>query len=225
MKGENTLPYDCEAYYREHAAAVESAIRTGVVGDFVFESVNRVFDIVVGLIGILISIPVILVFGLLIKMEDGGPVFYTQERVGRYGKHFTLYKLRSMKVNAEDNGAQWADVDDPRITRIGRFIRRTRIDEWPQFLNVILGDMSMVGPRPERPEFVVEFDQKIPGFIERLSVKPGLTGWAQVNGGYDISAQEKLELDLWYIQNRSFYLNLSILCKTFKVLLTGAGAR
>jgi exopolysaccharide biosynthesis polyprenyl glycosylphosphotransferase len=191
----------------------------------VFESVNRVFDIVVGLIGILISIPVILVFGLLIKMEDGGPVFYTQERVGRYGKHFTLYKLRSMKVNAEDNGAQWADVDDPRITRIGRFIRRTRIDEWPQFLNVILGDMSMVGPRPERPEFVVEFDQKIPGFIERLSVKPGLTGWAQVNGGYDISAQEKLELDLWYIQNRSFYLNLSILCKTFKVLLTGVGAR
>ena len=136
-----------------------------------------------------------------------------------------MYKLRSMKVNAEDNGAQWADVDDPRITRIGRFIRRTRIDEWPQFLNVILGDMSMVGPRPERPEFVVEFDQKIPGFIERLSVKPGLTGWAQVNGGYDISAQEKLELDLWYIQNRSFYLNLSILCKTFKVLLTGAGAR
>lgn len=112
-----------------------------------------------------------------------------------------------------------------RVTRVGRFTRRTRIDEWPQFINVVLGEMSIVGPRPERPEFVVRFNQEIPGFIERLRVKPGITGWAQVNGGYDVTPKEKLELDLYYIQNRSLGLHLRILLKTLVVLFTGDGAR
>jgi len=225
VKGDCTLRYDCEAYYREQAAASDVAVHTDVAGGFFFEFVNRIFDIVVGLMGILVSIPVVLVIGLLIKLEDGGPVFYKQERVGRYGKHFTLYKLRSMRLDAEENGSQWAEADDPRVTRVGRFTRRTRIDEWPQFINVVLGEMSIVGPRPESPEFVVRFNQEIPGFIERLRVKPGITGWAQVNGGYDVTPKEKLELDLYYIQNRSLGLHLRILLKTLVVLFTGDGAR
>ena len=187
--------------------------------------IRRLFDILVGSLGLLCSVPFIVVFGLLTKIEDGGPVFYKQERVGLYGKHFTLYKLRSMRVNAEKNGPQWAEKDDPRVTRVGSFIRKTRIDELPQFYNVLRGDMTLVGPRPERPEFVIRFDQEIPGFISRLQVKPGLTGWAQINGGYDITPEEKLELDLFYIENRGPFFDFKILLKTVSVIFTGNGAR
>lgn len=136
-----------------------------------------------------------------------------------------IYKLRSMRLDAEANGAQMAEEDDPRITKIGRFIRKTRIDELPQVINVFKGDMSIIGPRPERPIFVVQFNEEIPGFIERLRVKPGITGWAQVNGGYDISTKEKLDLDMYYINHQSIFLDMKILFKTIKIIFTGEGAR
>lgn len=221
----SSLGSDCEYYYSQHAATIDNVNHQEFVLDLSFGLIRRLFDILVGSLGLLCSVPFIVVFGLLTKIEDGGPVFYKQERVGLYGKHFTLYKLRSMRVNAEKNGPQWAEKDDPRVTRVGSFIRKTRIDELPQFYNVLRGDMTLVGPRPERPEFVIRFDQEIPGFISRLQVKPGLTGWAQINGGYDITPEEKLELDLFYIENRSLLFNMRILIKTVLVLFTGSGAR
>ena len=137
--------------------------------------------------------------------------------------HF--HKLRSMRTDAEKFGAQWAEKNDPRITKVGKFIRKTRIDEIPQLFNILKGDMSIIGPRPERPEFTQEFNEEIPGFINRLAVKPGLTGWAQINGGYDITPQEKLVEDIYYIENRSILLDFKIILKTVKVVLTGHGAR
>ncbi len=221
----SSLGSDCEYYYSQHAATIDNVNHQEFVLDLSFGLIRRLFDILVGSLGLLCSVPFIVVFGLLTKIEDGGPVFYKQERVGLYGKHFTLYKLRSMRVNAEKNGPQWAEKDDPRVTRVGSFIRKTRIDELPQFYNVLRGDMTLVGPRPERPEFVIRFDQEIPGFISRLQVKPGLTGWAQINGGYDITPEEKLELDLFYIENRGPFFDFKILLKTVSVIFTGNGAR
>ncbi|NLA85497.1 MAG: sugar transferase, partial [Clostridiales bacterium] len=193
--------------------------------NFGFGVVRRIFDLVFALIASVVCIPVIVIFGLLIFLQDGGPVFYLQERVGLQGKHFMIYRLRSMRLDAEANGAQMAEEDDPRITKIGRFIRKTRIDELPQVINVFKGDMSIIGPRPERPIFVVQFNEEIPGFIERLRVKPGITGWAQVNGGYDISTKEKLDLDMYYINHQSIFLDMKILFKTIKIIFTGEGAR
>lgn len=187
---------------------------------------QRSLDIISSIIGLIIGIPLIIIFGIAIKLEDKGPIFYKQERLGKCEKRFFVYKLRSMKTDAEKiGGAQWAEKDDPRITKIGRFIRKTRIDELPQLVNILKGDMSLIGPRPERPELTYEFEQDIPGFIDRLLVKPGLTGWAQVNGGYDITPAEKLVLDLEYINNRSIMLDMKIILKTAKVVLTGDGAR
>ncbi len=151
--------------------------------------------------------------------------FYSQERVGKDGKIFKIYKLRSMVCNAEENGAQWAINNDPRITKVGGFIRKKRIDEIPQLFNVIKGDMSIIGPRPERPTFTEEFNKEISGFINRLQIKPGITGWAQVNGGYEITPIEKWELDMYYIENKSIKLDLLIIFKTIEIVLTGVGAR
>ncbi len=137
--------------------------------------------------------------------------FYSQERVGKDGKIFKIYKLRSMVCNAEENGAQWAINNDPRITKVGGFIRKKRIDEIPQLFNVIKGDMSIIGPRPERPTFTEEFNKEISGFINRLQIKPGITGWAQVNGGYEITPIEKWELDMYYIENKSIKLEFTTL--------------
>ena len=130
-----------------------------------------------------------------------------------------------MRIDAEKNGAQWAQKNDPRITKVGNFIRKTRIDEIPQLLNILKGDMGLIGPRPERPELTYQFNEEIPGFINRLVVKPGLTGWAQVNGGYEISPQEKLVWDLDYIKNRSILMDIKIILRTVKVVITGEGAR
>lgn len=198
---------------------------SNVNGNILFDVYQRVLDIVLSVIGLLIGIPLMVIFGILIKVEDNGPITYKQERLGKGGKKFYIYKLRSMRTDAEKFGAQWAEKDDPRITKVGKFIRKTRIDEIPQLFNILKGDMSIIGPRPERPSFTEEFNQEIPGFINRLAVKPGLTGWAQVNGGYEITPREKLIEDIYYIKNRSILLDLKILFKTVKVVLTGDGAR
>lgn len=198
---------------------------SNVKGSLLFDIYQRVLDIVLSVIGLLVGIPLMVIFGILIKIEDNGPITYKQERLGKGGKSFYIYKLRSMRTDAEKFGAQWAEKDDPRITKVGKFIRKTRIDEIPQLFNILKGDMSIIGPRPERPSFTEEFNEEIPGFINRLAVKPGLTGWAQVNGGYEITPEEKLIEDIYYIKNRSILLDLKILFKTVKVVLTGDGAR
>ncbi|MDH2363808.1 exopolysaccharide biosynthesis polyprenyl glycosylphosphotransferase [Priestia megaterium] len=182
-------------------------------------------DFLIALFGLVITSPILLFFIIVIKLESKGPAFFLQERVGVNGKLFHIIKLRSMDINAEKNGAQWATKNDPRITKVGSFIRKTRIDEIPQLINILKGDMSLIGPRPERLVFTEQFDEEIPGFKNRLIVKPGITGWAQVNGGYDISPSEKLSFDLYYIQNLSFLIDLKIAFKTIRVIFTGDGAR
>lgn len=187
--------------------------------------VIRLIDILISLVGLIIGLPIIIIFSMFIIMETKDNPIYSQMRVGLENKEFKMYKLRSMVANAEKNGAKWAEKNDPRITKVGRIIRKTRIDEIPQLLNVLKGDMSIIGPRPEREIFYKEFEKKIPNFRERLLIKPGLTGYAQVNGGYDIKPIEKLNLDLYYIRNKSLKLDLIIIIKTFKILVTGEGAR
>ncbi|WP_279282124.1 sugar transferase [Enterococcus gallinarum] len=191
----------------------------------VYRISKRIFDILFSIVIGITVFPIVFVFCILILIESPGSPIYQQKRVGLKGKEFTLYKLRSMRNNAEINGAQWADKNDKRITGIGKFIRKTRIDELPQLINVFKGEMSFIGPRPERKIFIDEFLKAIPDFNDRLLVKPGLTGWAQVNGGYEITPQEKLELDMYYIENRSFLLDLKIIFKTIKIIFTGEGAR
>ncbi|AZB44594.1 exopolysaccharide biosynthesis polyprenyl glycosylphosphotransferase [Bacillus sp. FJAT-42376] len=186
---------------------------------------KRFSDIILALIGLILSSPIVLITMLAIKLESPGAALFFQERVGLKGHKFNVIKLRSMRTDAEKNGAQWASKNDPRVTKIGAFIRKTRIDELPQFYNVLKGDMSLIGPRPERPMFAEDFEREIPGFSQRLAVKPGLTGWAQVNGGYDITPKEKLQHDLYYISNMSFVLDLKIIFKTIRVIFTGEGAR
>ena len=182
-------------------------------------------DKLMSLIGVVIALPILLIIALAIKMEDGGPVFYKQERLGKDGKVFWIYKLRSMRIDAEKNGAQWADKDDDRITTVGNFIRKTRLDEIPQLFNILVGDMKLIGPRPERPELANEFYEEIPEFVNRLAIKPGLTGWAQVNGGYDITPKEKVDLDVIYIEKRGLLLDLKIIFKTVAIVFSGDGAR
>lgn len=186
---------------------------------------KSIIDFVLAIIGLLISSPILLLFCIIIKLESKGPAFYTQERVGLNGVNFKVIKLRSMHIDAEVKGAQWAMKNDPRVTKIGGVIRKTRIDEIPQLINVLKGEMSLIGPRPERPVFTKQFNNEIPGFTNRLVVKPGVTGWAQVNGGYEISPKEKLQYDLYYINNMSFGMDIKIILKTALVVLTGNGAR
>ncbi|MDD4503735.1 MAG: sugar transferase, partial [Clostridiaceae bacterium] len=153
---------------------------------FMFRIIKRIIDILFSLIGAIAGIPIIITAGILIKLETEGPIIYTQERVGKDGHLFMIYKLRTMHSNAEKYGVQWAQRNDSRVTKVGRVLRKTRIDELPQFINILKGEMSIVGPRPERPHFITEFSRELPKFNERLVVKPGLTGWSQINGGYDL---------------------------------------
>ena len=189
--------------------------------------VKRVFDLLVSGSFLLLLFPLMLLTALLIKLESRGPVFYTQERVGQFGQPFTIYKFRSMRTDAEKHGAPvWARKNDDRTTRVGRFIRRTRIDELPQALNVFLGHMSFVGPRPERPYFVNELAEQIPYYHARHSVKPGITGWAQVKFPYGASVEDathKLQYDLYYVKNHSLFLDLMILLQTAQVVVLGKG--
>jgi exopolysaccharide biosynthesis polyprenyl glycosylphosphotransferase len=191
--------------------------------------VKRFFDIMVSASLIVIAIPCLAIAALLIAAEGGGPVIYRQERVGYRGQTFTVYKLRSMAQDAEKDGrAAWATVDDSRVTKVGRWIRRSRIDELPQLINVLKGEMSFVGPRPERPEFVAMLTEQIPFYAVRHSVKPGLTGWAQVRYSYGATVEQsvrKLEYDLYYVKNHTLLLDLIILLETVRVVLLGEGAR
>jgi exopolysaccharide biosynthesis polyprenyl glycosylphosphotransferase len=190
---------------------------------------KRIADILLAALGLLLAAPFMLVIAVMIKADSCGPILFTQERVGQRGELFTLFKFRSMRVDAEaTTGPVYADVNDVRVTRIGRWLRRFRLDEFPQLLNVLKGDMSFVGPRPERLFFVEQFVKEIPFYIQRLSVKPGITGWAQVNYTYGANvndALEKLQLDLYYIKNMSFLMDLFILLKTVKITVRGEGAR
>jgi sugar transferase (PEP-CTERM system associated) len=189
----------------------------------------RLFDIAASLVLIVFTLPIIVVTALLVKLDSPGDVLYRQERVGLNGAVFRLVKFRSMRSDAEASaGPRWAGVNDDRVTRVGRFIRMTRIDELPQVFNVLRGEMSLVGPRPERPYFVETLSRAIPYYPERHRVKPGITGWAQINYPYGASiedAREKLSYDLYYVKNRSLFLNALILLQTVKVVLWPAGVR
>lgn len=213
-------------FFHEYAASLsEKQSFISLEKDNLYFYFKRILDILLSLVGLIITLPILLIFSILIKVETPGHVFFLQERVGLNGRYFKVIKLRSMGVDAEKNGAQWAQKNDPRVTKVGAFIRKTRIDEIPQLWNVLVGDMSLVGPRPERPMFTAQFNEEIPGFIERIKVKPGITGWAQVNGGYDITPREKFILDRYYIKNMSVLLDFKVLLKTIWVCLTGSGAR
>jgi sugar transferase (PEP-CTERM system associated) len=193
------------------------------------DTVKRMFDVVMSLILLGLTLPIMLLAGLAIKLESTGPVFYRQERVGQHGRTFTIFKFRSMRADAEQDGKpRWAQANDDRTTRVGRFIRKTRIDELPQVFNVFMGDMSFVGPRPERPYFVAELNQQIAYYGVRHILKPGITGWAQVRHEYGASVEdaiEKLQYDLYYVKNHSLFLDLMILLQTVQVVLWGKGAR
>ncbi len=190
--------------------------------------VKRTSDLILALIGLALSLPVTLITALLIKLESPGPVFYKQERVGERGEVFSIYKFRSMRQDAEKDGAVWARQNDDRVTRIGNFIRKVRIDEIPQIWNVLRGQMSFVGPRPERPIFVNQLVEKLPYYSLRHSAKPGITGWAQVCYPYGASEEDalrKLEYDLYYIKHQSFFIDMLIIFRTVKTVLFQKGSR
>jgi sugar transferase (PEP-CTERM system associated) len=189
---------------------------------------KRLFDIFTSLLLLSLTAPIIVLFAILVKLDSKGPAFFRQSRVGLFGENFDVIKLRSMRVDAEAGGAQWATQNDPRTTRIGRFIRKVRIDELPQAWSVLKGEMSFVGPRPERPEFVTDLEDKLPYYAERHMVKPGITGWAQVNYPYGASIEDsrhKLEYDLYYAKNYTPFLDLLIILQTLRVVLWHEGAR
>lgn len=191
-------------------------------------ALKRVFDVAVSAVMLVAATPVMIVLAILIKLDSRGPVFYRQERVGFDGRTYPLWKFRSMRPDAETQGAVWARVNDDRVTRVGRFIRKTRMDEIPQVFNVLLGHMSFVGPRPERPVFVEQLTREIPFYRLREAVKPGITGWAQIRYPYGASvedARNKLEFDLYYLKNGSLFLDVAIIFHTVRHVVLGRGAR
>ncbi|MFB0611292.1 TIGR03013 family XrtA/PEP-CTERM system glycosyltransferase [Aurantiacibacter poecillastricola] len=189
---------------------------------------KRTFDILASGLLLLFAFPVIAVFALAVKLDSKGPAFFRQKRIGLYGQTFELIKLRSMRTDAEKDGSQWAQQNDPRITRVGSLIRKLRIDELPQVWTVLKGQMSFVGPRPEVPAFVEDLEDKLPYYAERHMVKPGITGWAQINYPYGASiedSRQKLEFDLYYAKNYTPFLDLLIMLQTLRVILWPEGAR
>lgn len=197
-------------------------------GRMISSAAKRVFDILASALLLLLTFPLILLFAMLVKIDSKGPAFFRQTRVGLYGQDFAIIKLRSMRTDAEADGAKWASKNDPRVTRVGNFIRKVRIDELPQAWSVLKGDMSFVGPRPERPEFVADLEDQLPYYAERHMVKPGITGWAQINYPYGASiedARHKLEYDLYYAKNYTPFLDLIIMLQTIRVVIWHEGAR
>jgi len=205
-----------------------------VFGSDFFPDSDRVFwqgiySWVLAFIAFVIQIPISLIVAILVKLTSRGPIFYRQVRVGKDGVNFTLYKFRSMYQNAEaKSGATFASKNDPRVTPLGRWLRKLRLDELPQLMNVLRGEMSVVGPRPERPEFVRVFADLIPYYRQRLTVKPGITGWAQINFKYGETLEQtvaKLEYDMYYVKNLTFSLDVYIMFQTIKVMLLRRGAQ
>ena len=190
-----------------------------------YDFLKRFFDICASLLAIIVLAIPMLIVAVCVKMDSCGPILYRQERVGRNGETFMLYKFRSMQADAEKDGAKWAEYDDDRCTRIGKILRKTHIDELPQLFNILSGDMSVVGPRPERDCFYAEFESYIEGFSQRLCVKPGLSGLAQISGGYDLTPEQKILFDLEYIEKRSFWFDIKIIFMTFIVVFSLKGAR
>ena len=189
---------------------------------------KRAIDLAFGLIGLVVTLPITLLVAVAICLESRGPVIFRQARVGLHGKCFQVVKFRSMRLDAEMAGAQWATTNDPRVTRLGRFLRTYRLDELPQFINVIRGEMSLVGPRPERPEFVEELRKQISYYDERHSVRPGITGWAQTQYRYGSTVEDaarKLEYDLFYLKNMSIFFDCAIILDTVGIMFSGSGAR
>ena len=200
---------DCQA---DHTVVYNSAVK-------------RALDIIVASIALVLLLPVFLIAVICVRLDSPGPIVFKQTRVGQFGKLFTMFKIRTMVQHAEQDGAQWATQSDNRVTKVGLFLRKSRIDEIPQLINVLMGDMSLVGPRPERPEFTTELESRIPYFVHRVLVKPGITGWAQVNAGYAASEAEaatKLSFDLYYVKNMSFGLDLRVLLRTISSFAAGA---
>ena len=186
---------------------------------------KRLMDISVSSVALVLLFPILLIICLLIQLDSKGPVFFIQERIGKDGKSFNMIKFRTMYPDAEKYGPKWANKNDLRITRVGYYLRKYRLDETPQFINVIKGDMSLIGPRPERMFFVKIFERELPHFRERLRVKPGITGWAQTHGGYELPPEKKLKLDLYYIENLSFLLDMQIVLQSILVILFAKGWR
>ncbi len=190
-----------------------------------YAMLKRVFDIAVSLVGLMVSLPFYPLLALAIKLEDGGPVFYSQDRVGRGGRVFKLWKFRTMRTDAENGESRWASPNDPRVTRVGRILRRCRLDEFPQFYNILIGEMSVVGPRPERPDIVDQLRRHVPYWSERNLVNPGLTGWAQISFHYGNTvedAKRKLQYDFYYLKHMSLELDIIVLFRTLGTFLRGA---
>ena len=193
-----------------------------------YRQLRRLLDVLLSVIGLVLSLPIMMFTAVAIRLDSRGPILYRQTRVGQRNRTFTIMKFRSMRIDAEPGGPVWAEEDDPRVTRVGRVIRKLRIDELPQFINIIRGEMTFVGPRPERPEFVSRLEREIPYYSQRHLVKPGLTGWAQVRYPYCASVEDaiqKLQYDLYYIKNLSPLLDLVILLSTLQVVLFTRGSR
>lgn len=201
-----------EAWFLENLSCSEKRVE---------EMVKRLFDIVFSFFGFIITVVLFLFVALAIKLDSSGSILYTQKRIGKDGKIFKLYKFRTMIKNAEQDGPQWAQPNDPRVTKTGKVLRKLYLDEFPQFYNILKGDISFVGPRPERPEFVEKLKEEIPYYDIRHLIKPGFTGWAQINYHYGASveeAKEKLQYDLYYIKNRNFFMDLGIILKTVRII-------
>jgi exopolysaccharide biosynthesis polyprenyl glycosylphosphotransferase len=189
--------------------------------------IKRLMDIVISAVVLVLASPLMALTALLVKLDSAGPIFYSQERIGQYGKRIFIHKFRTMRTDAEKAGPQWATKGDSRVTRVGRFLRKTRLDELPQLWCVLKGDMSLVGPRPERHHFINQLKHEVPLYLRRLKMKPGLTGWAQVKHKYDSSIDDvktKVMFDLWYFENMSLSVDLLILVRTVWVVLSGHGA-
>jgi len=212
----------------EHLPPSAIIFSNGFRGVMVYKGIKRALDLLASLFGLVLFLPLFLLVALAIKLDSRGPVFYRQDRVGQDGRLFSLIKFRSMTVDAEKDGPVWAVVNDQRVTRVGRWLRKLRLDETAQLINVIRGEMSLVGPRPERPYFVRKLEKEIPFYCHRHAVKPGITGWAQILYPYGATredAQEKLKYDLYYIKHLSPIMDLRIISETAKIVLLGRGAR
>lgn len=194
-------------------------------GGKIYLVIKRILDFISALLACILLIIPMIIIAIIVKCDSKGPVIYKQERLGKNGKQFNIYKFRTMRNDAEADGPKWADRNDDRCTKIGRILRNCRLDELPQFFNILKGNMSFVGPRPERQCFYEEFEIYIHGFKNRLAVTPGLTGMAQVNGGYDLSPEEKIVYDMEYIKTQSLWVDVKLVFKTIKLVFTHEGAR